>query len=371
VAELVAAKEEAERANRAKSDFISGVSHELRTPLNAIIGFSKLLLNPRVGPAERRPERVPDGHRGKLGTPARADQRHLDLSKIEAGKMTLSPAPFLLAEVLEQSLAVVREKGPPAQPAPGDRDRAETLTLAPMVADQRKIKQVLYNLLSNAVKFTPDGGSVVLSAACDGESHVILSVRDTGIGIPPEDQDRIFDAFEQVDSSYARQKQGTGLGLALTRRLVSLHGATSVWKASSARAARSLYRLPRTLLSQARRAQPRLRVSPSLPPRRGNGSPDTPGACPAEHAPLRNRPKKDMNYPTLQGRRVLVIEDTEQNMRLFRAILQMEGAEVLEADGARVGIAIAEREHPDVILMDIQMPDMDGLAATRCSAPRH
>jgi signal transduction histidine kinase len=83
---------------------------------------------------------------------------------------------------------------------------------------------VLYNLLSNAVKFTPDGGSVVLSAACDGESHVILSVRDTGIGIPPEDRDRIFDAFEQVDSSYARQKQGTGLGLALTRRLVSLHG---------------------------------------------------------------------------------------------------------------------------------------------------
>jgi signal transduction histidine kinase len=224
MAELVTAKEEAERANRAKSDFISGVSHELRTPLNAIVGFSKLLLNPRVGPLN-------DDQSAYL-TDIVASSEHLlelindilDLSKIEAGKMTLSPAPFLLAEVLEQSLAVVREKALQHSLRLETEIAAEIHALAPMVADQRKIKQVLYNLLSNAVKFTPDGGSVVLSAACDGESHVILSVRDTGIGIPPEDQNRIFDAFEQVDSSYARQKQGTGLGLALTRRLVSLHG---------------------------------------------------------------------------------------------------------------------------------------------------
>jgi signal transduction histidine kinase len=130
----------------------------------------------------------------------------------------------LLADVLEQSLTVVREKAVQHSLRLETEIAPDIVTMGPIVADQRKIKQVLYNLLSNAVKFTPDGGSVVLSAACDGTSHVVLRVRDTGIGIPPEDQERIFDAFEQVDTSYTRQKQGTGLGLALTRRLVSLHG---------------------------------------------------------------------------------------------------------------------------------------------------
>ncbi len=224
MAELVVAKEEAERANRAKSDFISGVSHELRTPLNAIIGFSKLLLNPRVGPLNEDQGAYLRDIVGSAEHLLALINDILDLSKIEAGKMTLAPAPFSLAEVLEHSLTVVREKARQHSLRLETEIAPDVAALGTIVADQRKIKQVLYNLLSNAVKFTPDGGSVALAAVRDGPAHVIISVRDTGIGIPPEDQGRIFGAFEQVDSSYARQKQGTGLGLALTRRLVELHG---------------------------------------------------------------------------------------------------------------------------------------------------
>ena len=252
---LQAAKAEAERANLAKSEFISGVSHELRTPLNAIIGFSKLLLNPRVGPLNE--------DQGMYTSDIVQSAEHLlqlindilDLSKIEAGKLTIERSAFSLGELLHESLTVVRETA-------SRKELSLEVTLAPAVekleaieADRRKVKQILYNLLSNAVKFTPEGGSITISATYDEvarkkskgaaskngaakngtskigkcdlddpEAHVVIAVRDTGIGIAPENQARIFGAFEQVDSTYARQQQGTGLGLALTKRLVELHG---------------------------------------------------------------------------------------------------------------------------------------------------
>jgi len=257
--DLIVAKEEAERANRAKSEFISSVSHELRTPLNAILGFTKLVLNPRVGALnEVQSAYMQDILHGAEHL-LQVINDILDLSRIEAGKMTVQRNAFPLAPVLEQSLSIVREQALEHNLQLKLEIAPEVLALPPIVADQRKIKQILYNLLANAVKFTPEGGVITLSAECEtSDSHrgnpadarsaadpctefearrkaggdlpesVVIGVRDTGIGIAPENLERIFGAFEQVDSSHARQKQGTGLGLALTKRLVELHGGT-IW----------------------------------------------------------------------------------------------------------------------------------------------
>jgi signal transduction histidine kinase len=229
LAELIVAKEEAERANRAKSEFISSVSHELRTPLNAILGFSKLLQNPRVGPLnEDQAAYLQDIVQSGEHLLALINDI-LDLSKIEAGKMTLNLSEFALAEVLTQSLTVVREKARQQNIALQTEIAPEVAALPPIAADRRRVQQILFNLLSNAVKFTPDGGTVTLEAVREaaGDS-VLVSVRDTGIGIAPENHERVFGTFEQVDSSYSRQQQGTGLGLALTRRLLDLHGGV-IW----------------------------------------------------------------------------------------------------------------------------------------------
>ena len=233
--QLIAAKEnaerehqKAERANQAKSDFIAGVSHELRTPLNAILGFSKLLLNPRVGPLNEDQSAYAGDVVKSAEHLLQLINDILDISKIEAGKMELDPAPFSLGDLLQNSLSVVRERAAEHHLELCVELSSEVLALDPVVGDERKVKQVLYNLLSNATKFTPDGGSVCLLAKCqktkNGEPEVVISVRDTGVGISPQHQERIWNAFEQVDGSYTRQQQGTGLGLALTRRIVELHG---------------------------------------------------------------------------------------------------------------------------------------------------
>lgn len=241
----------AERANRAKSDFIAGVSHELRTPLNAIIGFSKLLLNPRVGDLNEDQQAYTHDVVQSAEHLLQLINDILDLSKIEAGKMTLESSEFSVPELLNQSLVVVRENARSHGLAVSIEVSPEVAALPPIAGDERKIKQVMYNLLSNAVKFTPDGGQIVvraeiqnpmpceddtlppgeiprifapLDAPCDVRgAGIVISVQDTGIGIAQEHQARIFQAFEQVDSSYTRHTQGTGLGLALSRRIIELH----------------------------------------------------------------------------------------------------------------------------------------------------
>ncbi|MBW1994404.1 MAG: cache domain-containing protein [Deltaproteobacteria bacterium] len=253
-------KEAAEAANRAKSEFLANMSHELRTPLNHIIGFTELVLDDHFGtlnPEQR--EYLSDVLNSSKHLLSLINDI-LDLSKVEAGKLELELSEVHLQTLLNSSLNMVKEKS--LKHGIGLKTAIDGIPETVRI-DERKMKQILYNLLSNAVKFTPDGGQVVLSARVtegvvragkrwedsremkivehlveekryfkDAEENICdcleISVSDTGIGIAPEDQSRIFNAFEQVDSSVSRRYEGTGLGLSLTKKLVELHGG-KIW----------------------------------------------------------------------------------------------------------------------------------------------
>ena len=232
------AEEQARIANRTKNEFLTNMSHELRTPLHAILGFAEILSLHQAGRLNQRQQQYADHIVASGKHLLQLINDILDLSKVEAGKMKLETSWVGLGALFNQSLIVIREK------AAVHRIRLK-LEIAPQTrlsacrADERKMKQILYNLLSNALKFTPDGGAITLSAEIRAdELHV--AVADTGLGIDPADQQRIFEAFEQVDSSLARGQQGSGLGLALTRRMVELHGGR-LWVESEGRGAGSTF----------------------------------------------------------------------------------------------------------------------------------
>ena len=238
---VVAAKRAAEAASRAKSEFLANMSHELRTPLNHIIGFTELVADERVG-------NISDNQKEYLND-ALESSRHLlslindilDLSKIEAGKLELNLTRFSLGELLDTSLTVVKEK---ALKHNIGLSLANEVQPDEITADKRKLKQILYNLLSNAIKFTPDGGSIAVIAKMepDGKSssetmgsavpQVKISVVDSGIGINRENLERVFLSFEQLDKSSTTKVPGTGLGLALTKNFVELHGG-KIWAESA------------------------------------------------------------------------------------------------------------------------------------------
>lgn len=233
---LFRAREVAEGATRAKSDFLANMSHELRTPLNAVIGFSELLVDQLCGPLNEKQQ----GYIENILTSGEhllsLIDDILDLSKVEAGKMELELGRFSLRGVLDSSLTLLREKAL-------KHNIKLSLELEPeadveLEADQRKCKQILFNLLSNALKFSPDGASVAVQArkvsateAQAGGDWVEISVADTGIGIKPEDMPKLFKEFPQLESPYTKQYEGTGLGLALTRKFVELHGGR-IWAES-------------------------------------------------------------------------------------------------------------------------------------------
>ena len=217
--DLALANAQLDRANHAKSDFLANMSHELRTPLNAIIGFSEVLGQRYFGELnEKQDEYVRD---------ILASGQHqlalindiLDLSKVEAGRMELQVSAFSLVAAVDVGLTMIRERA-------SLKEIALVSDIEPSVdritADERKIKQVLFNLLSNAVKFTPIGGAITLLAR-PGAAGIVISVQDTGVGIAPEDQARVFEEFQQARSGQ-REEASTGLGLTLARKFVELHG---------------------------------------------------------------------------------------------------------------------------------------------------
>ena len=219
LAELDEKSRQLEAASLHKSAFLANMSHELRTPLNAIIGFSQVLREGMVGEMNAKQSEYLDDILSSGNHLLSLINDVLDLSKVEAGQVELEVAPFSLQEALERGVVMVRERA--------TRDGVK-ITLAPpaqvelVAGDERRVRQVIFNLLSNAVKFTPPGGSVDVSASqVNGEVQV--SVADTGPGIAPGDQERIFEEFQQTEAGL-EQREGTGLGLALSKRLVELHG---------------------------------------------------------------------------------------------------------------------------------------------------
>jgi signal transduction histidine kinase len=209
-----------EVANKHKSEFLANMSHELRTPLNAIIGFSEVLLERLFGEInEKQDDYLKDIHTsGKHLLTLINDI--LDLSKIEAGRMELERSTFDLASAITNAMTLVRERAQRHGILLGQQVDPK---LGEITADERKFKQILLNLLSNAVKFTPDNGRIDITARRE-ENDIAVAVHDTGIGIAPEDQGAVFEEFRQVGRDYTSKHEGTGLGLALTKKFVELHG---------------------------------------------------------------------------------------------------------------------------------------------------
>ena len=329
-AALQQAKETAETATRHKSEFLANMSHELRTPLNAIIGFSEVLLEKMFGELNEKQEEYLHDILSSGQHLLSLINDILDLSKVEAGKMELEPAVFSLRELLEGSLVMVKERAL-AHGLMLSLDIAEDINT--FIGDERKIKQILFNLLSNAVKFTPDKGKVSVTVTrTDGVVQVV--VRDTGIGIAVEDQQQIFAAFQQVGKGTVGKPEGTGLGLALTKKFVELHGG-QIWVESTlGQGSAFTFTLP--IRGAADGASPpavRQKVV-----REG-------GAEAASAAPL-----------------VLIIDDDAKAIELLRLYLTEAGYAVTIAHDGQAGFEQLTQLHPDAIILDVLLPKVDGWA---------
>ena len=334
--ELRAAKERAEAADRAKSEFLAVMSHEIRTPLNAVLGFASLLQQSPLN----------DEQLSWLKTIGASGESLLvlindilDFSKIEAGHLQLHAEPIALASLLDQLGSMFRS-----------RAEAKGVTLAVaippdlppvIVTDPQRLNQILTNLIGNAVKFTPRGSIRVTASAAPAEPgsdkrRVSFSIQDTGIGIPENRRDRLFKPFSQVDSSTTRTYGGTGLGLAISDRLVRLLGGEISVESTPGQGSTFSFFI-------------RAGIPESLTP--FLGTPSTPVPPPAATSPT--------------SLRILVAEDQAQNRQLIQRVLESRGYKPRIVENGRAALEAALDEPYDLVLLDLRMPEMDGYEAAR------
>jgi signal transduction histidine kinase/DNA-binding response OmpR family regulator len=343
VAERKRAEEQAEEANRAKSRFLANMSHELRTPLNAIIGYSEML-------KEEAQDLSEDGFIQDLEK-VHAAGKHLlalindilDLSKVEAGKMELCLETFDLPRLVEDVVTTVR---PLVERNANVLEVACADGLGPVHADATRLRQCLFNLLSNACKFT-EKGTIALSVtreAADGREWITFRVRDTGIGMTPEQMQKLFQAFSQADASTTRKYGGSGLGLAISRKFCQMMGGDITVESKPGAGSTFTMRIPPVV------ARPRPAVAAESAAEHGGG-----GAPAAEGTNGTPRPKGGCDT-------VLVVDDDPPARELLARFLKSEGFAVLEADSGAEGLRLARECSPAVITLDVLMPDMDGWA---------
>jgi PAS domain S-box-containing protein len=320
----------AQEASRLKDEFLATLSHELRTPLNAILGYTRMLRSGLIG-ADKEGRALDTIERNATSL-TEIIEDVLDVSRIISGKIRLNVRPVDLQTVIRESIEAVR----PAADARNIRiecilDSSE----APVSGDPERLQQILWNLVSNAVKFTERGGRVQIRLE-HADSHIELIVSDTGIGIVPEFLPYVFERFRQADSGVTREHGGLGLGLAITKHLVEMHGGT-IDVASRGRGAGSTFRvkLPLMIVNATERDEPRTH-------------------------PRAHRAGTNVAVAPLPGISVLAVDDDMDALMMVREILEAAGAEVTTADSAHQALSLVEVTAPDVLLADVGMPRMSG-----------
>lgn len=330
-----AARERAEEANRLKDEFLAVVSHELRTPLNAITGWASLL---RMRELDDQTARAVETILRNAQTQAQLIADLLDVSRIVSGQLRLNIRSFQLVSVIEAAIEVVR----PA--AAAKSIRIQTLldhAAGPVAGDPDRLQQVFWNLLSNAIKFTPNGGRVQVRLQRIN-SHVEIIVSDTGKGIDQKMLPFVFDRFRQGDSSTTREHGGLGLGLAIVRHLVELHGGVvHAHSEGERKGSEFIVELPMQVSARSSGPEDQSRVHPGAGGR-------VSGAM-----------------PSLAGLRILIVDDEIDAREVIAEILREAGAEVAAAASAHQALDLVERWEPDVLISDIGMPGEDGYALIR------
>lgn len=324
------ARAEAERANSMKDEFLATLSHELRTPLNSIMGWSQVL---KLGASASDLQRGLDAIERNARVQAQLIEDLLDMSRITSGKVRLDIQPVDPIPIIEAAIETIR---PAAQAKQIRIEKMLDPSAGPLYGDPSRLQQVVWNLLSNAVKFTPKDGKVQILLE-RVNSHIEISVADTGMGIKPAFLPYVFDRFRQQDASTTRSFGGLGLGLAIVKHLVELHGGVvRVSSAGEGRGTTFVVHLPLTVIHRGGADEPR---SHPRSPQQGAG---------------------DFKHSDLFGIRVLLVDDEADARELVRHVLAQCDAQVLTANNADEALAIIARDRPHVLISDIGMPVVDG-----------